>query len=100
VETVCHADESSAAGTIVPVRAVMLEVPHGLPDERRARELDRWDGMWGAELHVVPPSSGGHRAAGAERLLVEPVRIRALDVRAGTVDGGLRLTWDGGTADI
>ena len=31
---------------------------------------------------------------------VEPVHIRALDVRAETVDGTLRLTWDGGSAEI
>ncbi len=31
---------------------------------------------------------------------VEPVVIECLGVRAETVDGTLRLTWDGGTADI
>ena len=31
---------------------------------------------------------------------VEPVVIECLGVRAETVDGVLRLTWDGGTADI
>ena len=31
---------------------------------------------------------------------VEPAQIQALDVRAETVDGVLRLTWDGGTATI
>ncbi len=31
---------------------------------------------------------------------VEPVLVECLGVRAETVDGKLRLTWDGGTADI
>jgi len=31
---------------------------------------------------------------------VEPVVIECLGVAAETVDGKLRLTWDGGTADI
>ena len=31
---------------------------------------------------------------------VEPVVIECLGLRAETVDGVLRLTWDGGTADI
>ena len=31
---------------------------------------------------------------------VEPAVIECLGVRAETVDGMLRLTWDGGTADI
>jgi hypothetical protein len=31
---------------------------------------------------------------------VEPAEIRALAVRAETVDGKLRLAWEGGTADI
>jgi len=31
---------------------------------------------------------------------VEPVVIECLGIRAETVDGILRLTWDGGTADI
>ena len=33
-------------------------------------------------------------------LPVEPVVIECLGVRAETVDGTLRLTWDDGTADV
>ena len=31
---------------------------------------------------------------------VEPVVVESLGVRAGTVDGTLRLTWEGGSADV
>jgi Uma2 family endonuclease len=51
-------------GTIAAVRAVMLEVPQALLDERRARGADRWDEMWAGELHMVPPPSEQHQAIG------------------------------------
>jgi Uma2 family endonuclease len=70
MEAFCHDDESSAAGTIDPVRAVMLEVPQALLDERRAKGLDKSDEMWEGELHMVPPPSGEHQEVGAELFLV------------------------------
>jgi hypothetical protein len=42
-----------AGGSIGPVRAVMLEVPQALLDERRAHGLDKSDEMWDGELHMV-----------------------------------------------
>lgn len=46
--------------TIVPMRAVMLDVPQALLEERRARGADRWDEMWEGELHMVPLPSEQH----------------------------------------
>jgi Uma2 family endonuclease len=60
----------AVGGTIAAVRAVMLEVPQALLDERRAKGLDRSDEMWEGELHMVPPPSGEHQALGAELFLV------------------------------
>jgi len=57
-------------GTIAAVRAVMLDVPQALLDERRARGADRWDEMWEGELHMVPPPSVEHQRLGAELFLI------------------------------
>jgi Uma2 family endonuclease len=42
------------------MRAVMLEVPEYLLEERRRLGHDRWDEMWDGELHMVPPPHGEH----------------------------------------
>ena len=42
------------------MRAVMLEVPWHLIEERRLLDLDRWDEMWDGELHMVPPPHSAH----------------------------------------
>ncbi len=52
------------------VRAVMLEVPEALLEERRVRGADRWDEMWEGELHMVPPPSEQHQAIGAALLRI------------------------------
>jgi len=52
------------------MRAVNLEVPQALLDERHAKGLDKSDEMWGGELHMVPPPMHGHQAVGAELFLV------------------------------
>src|SRR4051794_15600036 len=58
-----------AGGSIGPVRAVMLEVPQALLDERRAHGLDKSDEMWEGELHMVPPPSFEHQRLGAKLFL-------------------------------
>jgi len=78
--------------------------PTGLfPHDETYRKLD-WYGTVGvAEVLVIEPRTRrGELFAnvGAKMLPVEPVVIECLGVRAETVDGTLRLTWDGGTADI
>lgn len=42
------------------MRAVMLDVPRQLLEERRRLGLDRWDEVWEGELHMVPPPHGDH----------------------------------------
>ena len=60
----------------------MLEVPQALLDDRRAKGLEPFANRDG---RMEP---------------VEPVHIQALDIRAETVEGTLRLTWDGGSATV
>jgi Uma2 family endonuclease len=43
------------------MKAVMLEVPEQLLEERRRRGADRWDEMWEGVLHMVPPPSLNHQ---------------------------------------
>jgi len=73
------------------------------PNDETYAKLDWYAGVGVAEVLVVDPESrrvelfanrGGHMAA------VEPVVIECLGVTAETVDGTLRLTWEGGSADI
>jgi Uma2 family endonuclease len=59
-----------AGGTIDAVRAVMLEVPQALLEDRRAKGLDKSDEMWEGELHMVPPPSDRHQALGTELFLL------------------------------
>jgi Uma2 family endonuclease len=46
------------------MRAVMLEVPPHLLEERRRKGVDRWDEMWEGELHMVPPPAERHQSLG------------------------------------
>jgi Uma2 family endonuclease len=73
------------------------------PYDETYRKLDWYAAVGVGEVLVIEPGSrrvelfanrGGRMAP------VEPVVIECLGVRAETVDGILRLTWDGGTADI
>lgn len=48
------------------MRAVVLEVPQSLLDERRRVGVDRWDEEWEGELHMVPPPSGDHQRLGGQ----------------------------------
>jgi Uma2 family endonuclease len=51
-------------GTLIDVRAVMLDVPDALLAQRRRLGLDRRDEMWEGELHKVPPASEEHQRIG------------------------------------
>lgn len=44
------------------MRAVMLEVPQAMLDERRGLGLDGRDEMWDGVLHMVPPAGGPHQS--------------------------------------
>ena len=50
------------------MRALMLNVPNSLLEERRLKGLDRFDEMWEGVLHLVPPPSFAHQKLGAELL--------------------------------
>jgi Uma2 family endonuclease len=51
------------------MRAVMLEVPPHLLEERRRMGVDRWDEMWWGELHMVPPPAERHQSLGSLLLM-------------------------------
>lgn len=51
------------------MRAVMLEVPEALLEQRRRSGADRWDEVWEGVLHMVPPPSDPHQAFGTYLLL-------------------------------
>lgn len=52
------------------MRAVMLEVPPHLLEERRRLGVDRWDEMWKGELHMVPPPAERHQSLGSRLIEV------------------------------
>jgi Uma2 family endonuclease len=73
------------------------------PHDETYRKLDRYGSVGVGEVLIIEPATRraelfANRDGRMER--VEPVEIDALGVRAETVDGRLRLTWEGGTADI
>ncbi len=46
------------------MRAVLLDVPESLLEERRRKGHDAWDEVWEGVLHMVPPPSGVHQRFG------------------------------------
>jgi Uma2 family endonuclease len=53
---------------VVPVKAVLVEVPQSLLEERRRRGADVFDEMWDGVLHMNPPPSGEHQRFGTRLL--------------------------------
>jgi Uma2 family endonuclease len=51
------------------MRAVMLEVPESLLEERRRLGLDAFDELWEGVLHMVPPPSEWHQRFGSRLFL-------------------------------
>ncbi len=67
------------------------------------RKLDWYAGVGVGEVLVIDPDTRRVELFAnrdGRMVAVEPVAIECLGVRAETVEGKLRLTWDGGTADI
>lgn len=64
------------------MRAVMLETPQDLLDQRRQRGLDLRDEMWDGVLHMVPPPSFEHQRVGSRLLEILAPRARALGLHA------------------
>jgi Uma2 family endonuclease len=52
------------------MRAVVLEVPEALIEERRRTGAECWDELWDGELHIAPPPSGLHQRVGMELAMV------------------------------
>jgi Uma2 family endonuclease len=46
------------------MRALLLEVPQAMLDERRRLGHDKHDEMWEGVLHMVPPAGGPHQKRG------------------------------------
>ena len=63
------------------MRALMLEPPPELLEERRRKGLDRWDEVWDGVIHMVPPPSRWHQSLEKAFILVlEPlVRLQNLE---------------------
>lgn len=47
------------------MRAVLVDVPQSVLDERTKLGIDRWDEVWEGELHMVPPPTSRHQILGA-----------------------------------
>jgi Uma2 family endonuclease len=47
------------------MRALLLEVPQAMLDERRRLGHDKHDEMWDGVLHMVPPAGGPHQKRGS-----------------------------------
>ena len=46
------------------MRAVLVDVPESLLEERRKAGADVWDEVWEGVLHMVPAPSGRHQRFG------------------------------------
>lgn len=75
-----------------------------VPDQQYARpELASKRGIEGAAslvVEILSPHDETFANQDGRMVPVEPVLIECLGVRAETVDGKLRLAWEGGTAEI
>jgi len=73
---------------LIDMKAVVVEVPEALVEERRRTGADRWDELWEGELHMVPLPSGLHQRLGGElfAVLLPLAKARGL---AGAYEAGL-----------
>jgi Uma2 family endonuclease len=70
------------------MKAVLVEVPESLLEERRRTGADRWDELWEGELHMVPPPSGLHQRLGMELAMVLNPLAKAVGL-VGSYETGL-----------
>ena len=69
------------------MRALMLEAPESMLDDRRRRGADRWDEVWEGVLHMVPPPFWQHQHIGSVlQFVLHPHAERA----------GFQLTYESG----
>src|SRR5438128_943754 len=52
------------------MRAIMLEEPEHLLEDRRRRGADLFDEMWDGVLHMVPAPSSGHQGLGTRLVAI------------------------------
>lgn len=64
------------------MKAVLLDVPESVLQDRRRRGLDKRDELWDGVLHMVPPASELHQRVGAELLMVLGAQARRRGLRA------------------
>ncbi|MDQ3989273.1 MAG: Uma2 family endonuclease [Actinomycetota bacterium] len=76
------------------MRAVLLEVPEAMLDERRRLCLDGRDEMWDGVLHVVPPAGGPHQEFAADLFLVLAPLAKRRRLRPYYVTGLFRTDQD------
>jgi Uma2 family endonuclease len=70
------------------MRAVLLEVPEHMLEERRRLGIDGFDEMWDGVLHMVPPPSDHHQRAESELVAALLPLARARNLVA-SVETGL-----------
>ena len=76
------------------MKAVILEVPQALLEERRRLGHDRFDEMWDGVLHMVPPPLGWHQGLAARLMVVLGPIALARDMVPFNEVGFYRLTDD------
>ena len=76
------------------MRAVFLEAPEALLDERRRLGVDRRDEMWDGVLHVVPPAGGAHQRTGGSLYRILAARADELGLIASYETGLYRTGTD------
>lgn len=93
-------DRASARG-IEGAASLVVEILS--PHDETYRKLDWYASVGVGEVLVIDPETRRVELFANRDGRMEPVKpadVQALGVRAETVDGTLRLTWEGGTADI
>ncbi len=93
--------EAASARGIEGAASLVVEILS--PHDETYQKLDWYASVGVGEVLVVDPRTKNVELFAnrdGRMVPVEPVVIECLGIRAETVDGVLRLTWDGGTADI
>ncbi len=68
--------------TMTAVKAVLLDVPQSLLDERRRLGIDVFDECWEGVLHLVPPPRKDHQNIAGDLQIILGLRARTLGLRS------------------
>jgi Uma2 family endonuclease len=82
------------------MRAVLLNAPESLLEERRRLGIDRWDELWNGELHMSPPPSGDHQRLGTRILAALLGRADAIGLITSYETGLYRTAEDYRVPDV